>query len=155
MTLGEKVSFIWRLPRKRKIWLAGCLISSILTLPIIYILPSKSLRYFLGHSLRNTQLCALATQQQLIKSRQISSLMTSVAANTPWPCLCLAQALCLRWLFFLEKIPSVIYLGTARENGAFKAHAWVCVGPLTVIGQHKGEYSIVGTFTSTDFSTQA
>ncbi len=150
MTLKEKIAFVWGLPRKRKIWLIGCFLGSVLTLPIIYVLPSKWLKYFLGYNLKNRQLCVLVTAQQLVYSRQIASLMRTVASNTPWPCRCLAQALCIKWILTLEKIPSVTYLGTARELGQFKAHAWVTVGALTVIGGHNNQYSIVGTFTSID-----
>jgi len=77
-----------------------------------------------------------------------------VANNVPWPCQCLAQALIVNWLFRRHKIPAVTYLGaklSPEEPEGMKAHAWVCVGPKTVIGNHDNEYPVVGTFTSSPF----
>ena len=97
----------------------------------------------------------MATPEQLKKARQIAMAMTNVANNVPWPCLCLAQALCVNWLLKKEGIPSVTHLGAKLDNDitkGMKAHAWVCVGPRAIIGGHENSYPIVGTFTSTDFS---
>lgn len=157
MTTNEKISFIWRLPLKRKAWLLACFFSSIFCLFIIYVLPSKYIHYFLGHSTNNQSLCVIASPKQILYAKQISSLMRAVANNVPWPCKCLAQALSVKWLLSLYRIPSVTCLGTrfvsseTKAEGSrpeMKAHAWLCVGPLIVIGRSKDKYTTVGTFTS-------
>ena len=95
------------------------------------------------------------TQEQRLVARQIASLVKTVAHRVPWPCECLAQALCVNWLLKLERVPSVTYLGAKIESnttGGMKAHAWVCVGPKTIIGQHSDHYAIVGSFTGVNVS---
>ncbi|MBX2849138.1 MAG: lasso peptide biosynthesis B2 protein [Acidiferrobacterales bacterium] len=127
---------------------------SLFALVIIYVLPAKYIRCFLGHPLRNRELCVLVTPQQLLQARQISSLMKTVANNVPWPCKCLAQALCVNWLFKVQGIPSVTYLGAMlnkEEVNGMKAHAWVCIGANTIIGNHDDDYAVVGTFSSINF----
>jgi len=152
MTFKEQIVFVWRLPLKRKMWLAGAFLGSIISLLIIYVLPSRYIKHFLGHSLSNRQFCVLVTQEQDLIARQIASLVKTVAHKVPWPCECLAQALCVNWLLKLERVPSVTYLGAKIESntpGGMKAHAWIDVGSKTVIGgpQHQ-YYKVVATFTN-------
>ncbi|RBP49927.1 transglutaminase superfamily protein [Arenicella xantha] len=81
--------------------------------------------------------------------------MKTVSSNVPWPCECLVQALCVNWLLNRQALPWVTYLGASLEAGAqpnMKAHAWVCVGPHTIIGDRRDQFPIVGTFTSSDLS---
>lgn len=157
MTSNDKISFIWRLSLRRKMWLLACFFSSLFCLLIVYVLPSKYMRYFLGRSTNNQPLCAIASPKQILYARQISSLMIAVANNVPWPCKCLAQALSVKWLLSIYGISSVTYLGTrfvpseTKTEGSrpeMKAHAWLCVGPLIVIGRSNDKYITVGTFTS-------
>ena len=156
MTFKEKIVFVWRLPLKRKMWLAGALLGSIISLLIIYILPSRYIKHFLGHSLSNRQFFVLVTQEQRLVARQIASLVKTVAHKVPWPCECLAQALCVKWLLNRYNIPSVMHLGARfeeQDSTVMKAHAWVNVGAYTVIGgpQHR-QYKVVATFTTPELA---
>ena len=156
MTFNQKLIFLWQLPFTRKCWLLMCIVNSIACLLIIYLLPTKYLRYFLGDPISNRQACSLATPKQTRQSRQIASLMQTVANNVPWPCKCLAQALSVKWILNWLRIPSITYLGAkltinnkdTQNDNQMKAHAWLSVGPTIVIGRSNEEYTIVGSFTS-------
>ena len=123
--------------------------------PIVNILPSRCAHLFLGHPFKNKQLCLITTESQFSEARQIAALMELVAGSVPWRCECLAQAICVNWLFKRRKIPSITYLGAAFEKdaeGGMQAHAWICVGPSVVLGHHANRFSPIATFTSTDLS---
>jgi len=47
------------------------------------------------------------------------------AARSPVPVRCLARSVCLQWLLRRRGIDSRLRIGTAREHGVFRAHAWV------------------------------
>lgn len=154
MNSKQKFLFLWRLPFRRKCWLLGCLLGSLAAFFIIHVLPSRYLRFFLGQPHANREFCVLATKRQMLYAMQIASLMKTVASNVPWPCQCLAQALCVNWLLRVEGIPSITYLGASLTNSdaaGMKAHAWVSVGPNIIIGHHDGTYAVVGCFTPKGF----
>jgi len=83
--------------------------------------------------------------------------MESVSRNVPWECKCLSEAICVKWLLNRYQIPAVFYLGARihskeedseeQDKESLKAHAWINVGPCTVIGApaHRN-YQVVATF---------
>lgn len=165
MTSSEKLKFIIQLPLERKLWLICCFIGSIVCWFAIRILSPKKLAASLGHQyLSNRQVSVLATDVQATKASRIGKLMESVSKNVPWECKCLSEAICVKWLLNRYQIPSVFYLGARLQSPdilnsdnqnkneqkikeELQAHAWVTVGPYTVIGapNHRS-YQVVATF---------
>jgi len=109
----------------------------------------------MGHQYMNNRLVSvLADEQQASKASRIGKLVESVSRNVPWECKCLSEAICVKWLLNRYQIPAVFYLG-ARINSepennhdeTMQAHAWVNVGPYTVIGAPTNRnYQVVATF---------
>jgi hypothetical protein len=60
-----------------------------------------------------------ARGQTLAKSLGIA------AARIPFGATCLQQALALWWLLRLNKVESQMRIGVTKDDGQFKAHAWV------------------------------
>lgn len=153
MTFTQKINYIIHLPIEQKIWLMVLFLGSLLTWFAIKIISMPKLTKLMGHHLGNRRITILADQQQIRDARKMGSLMSMVADNTPWKCECLSQALCIKWLLNRYHIPSMFYLGaflTKLDNEAkMKAHAWVDVGPFTVIGgpQHR-QYTVTASFST-------
>lgn len=146
----QDVKKFFLLPSEEKIWLLACLTGSIFALFSIHTLSLNRLSWLLGDHLQNRHVCSIATQGQISKAWRIGRIMESVSKRVPWQCACLSQALCVKWLLNQLKIPSVFYLGAKLDNtnkDGMKAHAWICVGPRTVIGAptHRN-YQVTATF---------
>lgn len=163
----------FKLPQEEKIWLISCCIGSLVALFAIHLIGISRLTRLLGKHKENLQLCTIADTEQCRKALRIGQLMEAISKRVPWRCLCLSEALCVKWLLNRLQIPAVFYLGAhlrnenlsleAESHSKFlqpkkshdtndvklKAHAWVCVGPYTVIGApaHK-KYQITATFFS-------
>lgn len=140
------------LPSERKFWLVVCFIGSLLAWFAIRLISMRKLASFMGSYLENRQVVVIANDSQRIKASGIGRLMKTVSKNVPWECQCLSEALCVKWLLNYYKIPSVFYLGArldSEDKNGMKAHAWVTVGPSSVIGGpgHK-YYHVVATFTT-------
>lgn len=58
-----------------------------------------------------------------------------VAARTPWPSTCLVQSLAGYVMLRRHGVPSVVYLGVAKDAaGEFSAHSWLRCGERIVTG---------------------
>lgn len=152
MSLIEKVRFISGLPLRKKGWLVVFTLSSLLTWFALRFIPMRKLAKMMGHHLENRTVCIPADRKDLLIALEMGQLMSMVANNTPWPCKCLAQALCVKWLLNRYKVPSILHLGAKLDSSheaRMQAHAWVNVHDHTVIGgpQHQ-HYRVVATFTS-------
>lgn len=154
--LIKNLQKIARLPSEEKAWLLVCFWGSIFALFAIHVLRIRRLGWLLGDHLQNRQVCVLADQTQLKKAWRIGRLMESVSKRVPWHCACLSEALCVKWLLNRLSIPSVFYLGAKMDDSdqaGMKAHAWVCVGPYTVIGAPTHQcFKVTATFTTPSFT---
>jgi len=150
-----------RLPSEEKLWLLTCLLGSFVALFFIYIVRIKHLAHstsLLGEHLQNRPFCALANTEQIQKARRIGHLMRLVSKHVPWYCACLSEAICVKWLLNRLGIPSVFYLGAkidSESDKGVKAHAWVSVGPSTIVGAlgHR-DFSVVAVFTTLSFKSR-
>lgn len=144
------------MPLERKYWLLSCVFGSFLCWFFIRLFSAKELASGMGHQyLSNRRVSVIATEEQARKASRIGKLMESVSRNVPWECKCLSEAICVKWLLNRYQIPAVFYLGarlndneeTADGEPLLQAHAWIKVGPYTVIGAptHR-HYQVVATF---------
>ncbi len=152
MNFNDKIQFILRLPLEKKGWLGVFAIGSLLAWIALRFVPMRKLSKLMGSHLENRTVCIPTEKSQLFTALQMGQLMSMVANNTPWPCKCLAQALCVKWLLNRYQISSILYLGAQISNIAGRpmlAHAWINVHDSTVVGgpQHQ-KYQVVASFTT-------
>ena len=142
------------LTTQEKVWLLVFLIGSLVISLALRFISVQRILGFLGHPLENRTLMMLATKQQRALSVDMARVMGQVANNVPWPCECLVQAICVKWLLNRNNIPSVLYFGVRIDDPkSLKAHAWIDVQQDTVIGgpQHQS-YKVISTFISPELS---
>ena len=79
--------------------------------------------------------------------KQISQAVNIMSRHLPWECKCLAQAIAAKMILKRKGFSSTLYLGMARDEKKFKAHAWVRSGNIIVTG-HCGleDYKIISKF---------
>ena len=70
------------------------------------------------------------------------------ATVTPWNANCQAQAIAARCLLGLWGVPYALFYGVASApQQVMKAHAWVCCGPVAVVGGDAfNEFTVVAVF---------
>lgn len=138
MALKNKIGFVIQIPFEEKFWLAACFLGSIISWFVIRLISMKRLASAMGYYIENREICMLATTAQIEKAQRIGYLMEKISLNVPWESKCLSEALCVKWLLNRLRIPSVFYLGALIEKNdqqdKMKAHAWVNVAAITIIG---------------------
>src|SRR5262249_23470259 len=67
-------------------------------------------------------------------SPRIGRLIERVARITWWRSMCLEKALACKWMLRRRGIPSTMYVGMAKQNEGFAAHAWLVAEGQTVTG---------------------
>lgn len=87
-------------------------------------------------------------QAQAQVARRVSWAVRRASGLTPWPSVCLLQAITAKVLLRRRGIPSTLYLGaTFDESKSLLAHAWLRCGPLYVTGGPGHEhYGVVASF---------
>ena len=95
--------------------------------------------------------------------RQVSKEIDRAARNVPWNAVCLPQAMAGKWMLKKRNLPSIMFLGVAKEKAAveadiekvkegqwqpgLKAHAWLKTGNFIVTGrQGHQQFTVVGRF---------
>ena len=103
------------------------------------------------------------SKTELETLRQISKEIDRAARNVPWNAVCLPQAMAGKWMLKKRNLPSIMFLGVAKEKAAvandieqvkkgqwqpgLKAHAWLKVGNFIVTGrQGHQQFTVVGRF---------
>ncbi|MFN8488221.1 MAG: lasso peptide biosynthesis B2 protein [Caldilineaceae bacterium] len=67
---------------------------------------------------------------------QIRRAVQAVSGYTPWTSNCLAQALAANRMLHRRRLPSILYIGVAKQhNQPLTAHAWLCCGERFVTGE--------------------
>ena len=135
MSLAHKTLTFLKMGPEKQLWALTFILGSLVALIAIRTLKMKRLVAFFGQYNKNQSVCVLASEMQRDKAWQIGSVMSAVGRNVPWPCKCLAEALCVKWMLDRYGIPSVTYLGAYLDDEkGMKAHAWVTVERYIVIG---------------------
>lgn len=71
---------------------------------------------------------------------RLCRIVRKVALRAPFRAVCLPQAMAAQWMLRRRGIPSRVVFGTRRRAGSeFEFHAWLRVGPETILG---GEDSV-------------
>jgi len=73
-------------------------------------------------------------------------MLERVARHTWWRSMCLEQAVAGRWMLRRRGIPSTMYVGMAKRNGNFIAHAWLVGEGRTVTGASAENYATLAAF---------
>lgn len=76
------------------------------------------------------------------------------ARRVPWRAVCFQKGLALHWMLRRRGVASVLHYGVAQEAGTvLKAHVWVSVGGIPVIGgEESGGFACLATFPSEERS---
>jgi len=140
------------LPAEQKVWLVVFVFGALIAPVAVRVLPGRAMARLMGSHLENRRVCVIATEEQWRKAKRMGNLMHAVGERLVRRSRCLVEALCVKWLLNRYGIPAVFHLGARLDKNAEKgmrAHAWMRVGPVAVIGgPSEREYPIVATFTT-------
>lgn len=140
------------MPVERKLWLAYFLCATPVVALVLRFVPLRRFVPLMGAPLDNRRVCVVATETQWRKARRMGILMHAVGGRLLRRSRCMVEALCLKWLMNRYGIPAVVHLGARLDRSVeagMRAHAWVRVGPVAVIGgPSEREYPVVATFTT-------
>lgn len=130
--------------------LAFFFISSAFVQLLIKVLPFSVTSRYIGHHYGSANMCVLASPSQERRALAIGRICERATHPLPWKSKCLVQAILVKTILSVMKIPYAIYLGVLLTPDSVKrmrAHAWTTVGRYTVTGRKgKNQYSIVSTF---------
>lgn len=150
--LSKNLRSALALPLERKAWLLAFLLGMPLAWIGVRVLPMRRLLPLVGAPLENRRVSVLATRTQWRKARSMGKLMHAMGERMLPSSRCLVEALCVKWMLNRYDIPAVFYLGARldkEKKEGMRAHAWVRVGPVAVVGgPSEREYPIVATFTT-------
>jgi hypothetical protein len=82
-------------------------------------------------------------------SARVGAMVERIARATWWRSMCLEKALAGKWMLQRRGIPSTMYVGMARRDGEFVAHAWLVGEGQTVTGGSKIAYAPLAAFGET------
>jgi hypothetical protein len=76
----------------------------------------------------------------------------TLAGYTPWPSLCLVQAIAALGMARRRRLPATLYLGVANSEAVdFSAHAWVSCGSQILTGARgREQFTVIATFATGD-----
>ena len=80
------------------------------------------------------------------RGNPIGTMLGRVARHTWWRSMCLEQAVAGRWMLRRRGIPSTMYVGMAKRDGNFIAHAWLVREGRTVTGASAENYATLAAF---------
>ncbi len=113
---------------------------------LIHTLPFRWIAARLGVCMGNSPDTIPPDQIQI--ARRVSWAVRRASSLTPWPSVCLPQAITAKALLRRRGVHSTLYLGAAFDNRkSLKAHAWLRCGKLYVTGGPGHEhYGVVASF---------
>jgi hypothetical protein len=79
-------------------------------------------------------------------SARIGGMLDRAARVTWWRSMCLEKALAGQWMLKRRGIPSTMYVGAAKHDGKFIAHAWLIGEGQTVTGAGTTSYATLAAF---------
>lgn len=77
---------------------------------------------------------------------QIGAMLERAGRHTWWRSMCLEKALAGRWMLRRRGISSTMYVGMAKRDGNFIAHAWLVGEGRTVTGASEENYATLAAF---------
>lgn len=147
------------LPAEKKVWLVVFVCGAFVASAAVLLLPIRRLIPLIGMPLENRRVSVIATEAQWRKARRMGNLMHAVGERIIRRSRCLVEALCVKWLLNRYGIPAVFHLGATLDKdieAGMRAHAWVRVGPVAVVGgAGERDYQIVATFTTPTLENHA
>jgi hypothetical protein len=113
---------------------------------VIHTLPFRWIAAHLGECMGSTPDTLSPTQAQI--ALRVSWAVRRASSLTPWPSVCLPQAITAKALLRRYGITSTLYLGAAfNDHQSLLGHAWLRCGPLYVTGGPGHEhYGVVASF---------
>jgi len=113
---------------------------------VLHTLPFRWIAARLGVCMGNSP--DIITPEQTQVARRVSWAVRRASRLTPWPSVCLPQAMIAKALLRQRGITSTLYLGAMfNESKALVAHAWLRCGPLYVTGGPGHEhYGVMASF---------
>ena len=120
-TLSEQLFYI------EVIFWLGLSRLAILTLPFKWIAP------VLGQHMSSTN--EISSKKTRQKSIRIARAIRTISEHVPWECKCLVQAMSGKIMMRNRGVAATLYLGVSKkENGELKAHAWLRMGTVVILG---------------------
>jgi hypothetical protein len=116
----------------------------------VRLLPFRWLAPHLGKQMTESPMEVLPEHVRFI--HQVTWAVQRASELTPWPSVCLPQAITAKMLLRQRGLASTLYLGAAfDETRAFTAHAWLRCGPFYVAGGmgHR-QYGMLASFAETE-----
>ena len=130
--------------RKRLLWEAlGALALARLAMAC---LPFRRIAAWLGTAGEESPFTA--TEEQILRAKEVGWAVSTLAKHVPWDSRCLAQALAASGMLRRRGFEGTVSFGVDRKDSKpFTAHAWLRFGPVMVTGEAGHEqYKILTRF---------
>lgn len=124
--------------------LTGLARAAVLLLPFSRIVP------YLGAYVGGQAVVPLLDIRQSKRAISIGRAVRIAAQYTPWNANCQAQAIAVRVLLGIGRVPYSLFYGVSKDAAqGLKAHVWVCAGSIHVTGGYAfDEFAVVSVFVS-------
>lgn len=103
---------------------------------VVFWLPPQALSRLLAVRPRGAE----PTPAHLPAARRAAVAVRRACRRLPWENRCLSRATALRLMLLRRRIPHSIRFGVRRQDGVFQAHAWLSVGPHTLMGEEEAAH---------------
>ncbi len=121
-----------KIKRADKVLLAETLLWLFTSRLMIWFLPFKAIKPFLGVHMKNSALTDRKTLSQLRKTRNY---VLKIGKVVPWKCTCYVDAISAKQLLKRRKIVTTLYFGVGKDDKKkLIAHAWLQCGDIIVTG---------------------
>lgn len=115
---------------------------------LVQTVPFRWLTATLGKTMHESATTLSATDLEL--AGLTGAAVRAAANHTPWPSVCLPQAVAAQWMLRRRRIAATLYLGVAKAPTAtpgLAAHAWLRCGDQILTGAAgRQQYTVVTTF---------
>ena len=151
----RRLQTFFQLPAEEQLWAVVFVPGSLVASLAVRMSRMNSISARFGVRQATNGLCVLADDEQQRKAWRIGQVMAAVGRNVPWRCVCMEEALCVKWMLDWYRIPSATFLGARlddRNEKGMKAHAWISVGRSVVAGRSGHQaFQVTAVFTQTEF----
>lgn len=146
MSRLRRLHHFWQHPWADKWLFAQAYVGLGLAWVVIHSLPFRWVATHLGTCMGNSPDTIPPAQAQV--AQRVSWAVRCASVLTPWPSVCLPQAITAKALLRRRGITSTLYLGaTFNERKSLIAHAWLRCGSFYVTGGPGHEhYGVVASF---------
>ena len=130
----QKIRTFLKLSRKLKILLLAAYLLLGYVRIILLMIPFK---YIIRLGLKPVQLkqsTNFTIAQLTSRAQTVGKAVALSARYTPWESKCLAQSIVCKIILRQLHIPHTLYIGVAKNQGEFRAHAWIAYNDLVING---------------------